>query len=376
MMLGYCSNVHAGSTLEQVRQGLERHAVAVHRRLGDDAPLPVGLWLGAGALEDAKQYGAERLGDWLRDRSLQVFAFNGFPYGDFHEEVVKHEVYRPDWTDDARTDYTIGLAELLAGMLDPGCSGGVSTVPLGWGPAMNQDDIAVCADRLRALCIQLERLEERTGRCIHVDIEPEPGCAIERLEALGTFFERHLLGGPDESRVLRYLRACVDCCHAAVMFEDFARGIEALDERSIRIGRVQVSNALDVDMHEHPDSCRAALEAFRDPRWLHQVVVRDADGDRFHEDLDAALACEPGGHWRIHFHVPVHLKTVGSLGTTQSQLIDAIDLLRGREDVPDWEVETYAWSALPDALRPDQLADGIAAELQWTRARLADENSR
>ena len=375
MMLGYCSNVHAGTTLEQVQRGLERHAVAVHQRLGGDAPLPVGLWLGADALEDARRFGAERLRDWLRDRALQVFAFNGFPYGDFHGQVVKHEVYRPDWTEDARTDFTFGLAELLAGMLDPGCSGGVSTVPLGWGPSMRREDFAICAERLRALCIRLERLEERTGRCIHVDIEPEPGCAIERLEAVGTFFERHLLGGPDDARVLRYLRTCVDCCHAAVMFEDFARGIEALDERSIRIGRVQVSSAIDVDMDGSSAASRTALESFRDPRWLHQVVVRDDDGHRFHEDLDDALACEPGGHWRIHFHVPVHLKTVGSLGTTQSQLIDAIGLLRGRNEALDWEVETYAWSALPDAIRPDELADGIAAELQWTRARLADEES-
>ncbi|MEE2719601.1 MAG: metabolite traffic protein EboE [Planctomycetota bacterium] len=375
MMLGYCSNVHPGSSLDQVLQGLERHAVGVHERLGGDAPLPLGLWLGADALDDAGRFGVQRLRDWLGERSLRVFAMNGFPFGDFHHEVVKHDVYRPDWTDDARTHYTLGLAELLAGLLDAGESGSVSTVPLGWGAALDEHEVAVCAGRLRALCAGLEELEDRTGRCIHVDLEPEPGCAIERLDGLASFFERHLLGGSDEARVRRHLRACVDCCHAAVMYEDFARGLEALDDRSIRIGRVQVSNALEVDMHGDPDAGRAALEAFRDPRWLHQVMVRDGDGDRFHEDLEAALVAERGGRWRIHFHVPVHLETLGPLGTTQSQLVEALDLLRTRDEPLVWEVETYAWSALPDSIRPDCLADGIAAELQWTRARLADEKT-
>ena len=226
----YCSNVHPGSSLGQVLQGLERHAVGVHERLGGDARLPLGLWLGADALDDAGRFGVQRLRDWLGERSLRVFAMNGFPFGDFHHEVVKHDVYRPDWTDDARTHYTLGLAELLAGLLDAGESGSVSTVPLGWGAALDEHEVAVCAERLRALCAGLEELEDRTGRCIHVDLEPEPGCAIERLDGLASFFERHLLGGSDEARVRRHLRACVDCCHAAVMYEDFARGLEALDD--------------------------------------------------------------------------------------------------------------------------------------------------
>jgi len=375
-MLGYCSNVHAGSTLDEVEQGLEQHAVAVRERLGDDAPLPLGLWLGASALDEVHRRGADRFRDWLAERSLHVFAINGFPYGDFHDEIVKHAVYRPDWTDPVRSDHTLRLAELLAGLLDTGDAGGVSTVPLGWGAAMDDTAIEHAAERLRALCIGLEQLEERTGRCIHVDIEPEPGCAIERLDGLAMFFERHLLGGEDEQRVRRHLRACVDCCHAAVMFEDFERGIAALDDRSIAIGRVQVSSALDVDMERQPDSARDALEAFRDPRWLHQVVVRDERGQRFHEDLGPALQQETGGHWRIHFHVPVHLDRLGPLGTTQALLLRAIDALRARDEPLAWEVETYAWSALPVTMRPDRLADGIAAELQWTRARLADEESR
>ena len=30
------------------------------------------------------------------------FTFNGFPYGDFHQSVVKHRVYEPTWADAER----------------------------------------------------------------------------------------------------------------------------------------------------------------------------------------------------------------------------------------------------------------------------------
>lgn len=373
-MLGYCSNVHAARTLEQMRAELSTHATAVREMLGLDGRLPLGLWLPASAMDSVRASGHGRLKGWLDANDIEVFTINGFPFGDFHGDIVKHAVYRPDWTDTRRSSYTLELAELLAGLIEPEQSGGVSTVPLGWGAAMDSDAVTSAAGRLRELAERLEELEERTGRCIHVDIEPEPGCTIERLDGLAHFFERHLLGGPDEERIRRYLRACVDCCHAAVMFEDLAEGITALDDRGILIGKVQVSNALDVDMNG--DAARRALGDYRDPRWLHQVMVRDEHGTRFHEDLHRAFEHESGGHWRVHFHVPVHVESIGPLGTTQSLLEDAIRMLRDRTDATDWEVETYAWSALPDSLQPASLAEGIAAELQWTRSRMTDEETR
>jgi len=42
---------------------------------------------------------------------------NGFPYGDFHAERVKEEVYRPDWADVRRHHYTLDLAHILCELL-------------------------------------------------------------------------------------------------------------------------------------------------------------------------------------------------------------------------------------------------------------------
>ena len=49
---GYCTNVHAGATLEATRANLERHALAVKERYSPDRPMGVGLWLSAKAAEE------------------------------------------------------------------------------------------------------------------------------------------------------------------------------------------------------------------------------------------------------------------------------------------------------------------------------------
>jgi hypothetical protein len=102
-------------------------------------------------------------------------------------------------------------------------------------------------------------------------------------------------------------------------------------------------------------------------------MVRRGAALRFFDDLPAALraaAAEPAGdeEWRVHFHVPVHLERCGLLSTTRPMISECLELLR-QDDVRHFEVETYAWSAVPPALRPQELADGIADELRWVRRR-------
>ena len=50
--VGYCTNVHAGATLEATKANLQRHALAVKRLYSPDQPMGVGLWLSARAAEE------------------------------------------------------------------------------------------------------------------------------------------------------------------------------------------------------------------------------------------------------------------------------------------------------------------------------------
>jgi len=369
LQVGYCTNVHAGNSLEETLQNLERHAVAVARSLGNGR-LGIGLWLPEStAREVIENEGARRLRDRLDSMGLHVFTLNGFPQGNFHAEVVKHAVYVPQWNTAERFEYTMHLAGILADLLpDDLHEGSISTLPLGWRAGFKELDESV--NRLIATAEGLERLEDRTGKLIHVDLEPEPGCVLDTADDVIELFDRL----PERTR--RHLRVCHDVCHSAVMFEPQRAAIEAYRSAGISVGKIQVSACPELDFdgldEDQRTEAMAQLRSFVEPKYLHQTVVRTAEGETsFHQDLPEALETHgPTGRWRVHFHVPVFAKSLGLIDTTQDQIKACFDAF-GR-DLPMIEVETYAWGVLPDGLFKEDLAGGIAEELRFTRSLLAE----
>lgn len=132
--LGYCTNVHPAEDLAGIVAQLDTYAAAVRRQL-DATVLGLGLWLAAPAATAlaADPGQRRRLRRELATRGLEVVTLNGFPYRSFHAPVVKHAVYRPDWTTAPRLHYTLDLARILADLLpDDAARGSISTLPLGW----------------------------------------------------------------------------------------------------------------------------------------------------------------------------------------------------------------------------------------------------
>jgi len=383
-ILGYCTNVHPGVTLDAVLANLDRFAVPIKRRVSPDQPLGVGLWLSfeaASAVVEEERIGELR--DFLADRGLLAFTFNGFPYGDFHQPRVKHAVYEPDWTTQARYDYTLTLALILSEILPEGTSGGgsISTLPIGWpsgDAARDQQRLDAAGSRLGDLVHMLARLELDTGRHIHLNLEPEPGCLLDTADDVVGFFQSHLLGGLDDESVIGYLGVCHDVCHSAVMFEPQQRALDAYHAAGINIGKTQLSSALSIDF-EGMDAARrehtvAQLRGFAEDRYLHQTMIETTDGERvLIDDLPDALTRQPAGRWRVHFHVPLFAEALGALGTTRDQAAEAITLLTQRGACRHFEVETYAWDVLPTEVNQahavNDVAEGIARELLWVKER-------
>ncbi|MHC5001832.1 MAG: metabolite traffic protein EboE [Planctomycetota bacterium] len=376
--LAYCTNVHAGDSLERTLANLQTHAVEVRRRLEID--------LSARAVRELREReGAPRFGAWLAERGLEVFTVNSFPYGDFHQPVVKHDVYRPTWCDEQRLAYTLDLAEVLAVLLPEGGEGSISTLPVGWAAELaGATEQARAGAMLRRAAAALAALEQSTGRLVHLDLEPEPGCLLQRSTDLADFFGRHLLGGDDEPTVRRHLRACHDVCHAAVMFEPQSEIFDRYASAGIAVGKVQVSSALHAPFDELDEADRMGavreLGAFREPRYLHQTVERSTDGIRLHEDLPVAArhwaaAGPPATPCRVHFHVPIFLERLELLRTTRDEIDVCLALLDRHPEVRHVEVETYAWDVLPPSLRAPSLAEGIARELRWLAGRMRERSS-
>ena len=195
IQIGYCTNVHAGADLETTRANLQQHAVAVKQKFSPDGPLGIGLWLSANTARTLRE--GERIRDfaaWLTAVGLAPFTLNGFPYGDFHQPVVKHEVYKPTWSEPSRVDYTLDLIEILDGLLPPGMEGSISTLPIQWGkPSPSSEQLSAAAANLRKVADRLAWLEEERGRLIYLCLEPEPGCVLDQAQDVVEFFEDQLL---------------------------------------------------------------------------------------------------------------------------------------------------------------------------------------
>jgi len=295
---------------------------------------------------------------------------------DFHSPTVKHRVYRPNWCEHARLDYTRDLIQILSALRPEGGEGSISTLPLGWHDALASHEAReAAAKQLTDLVHWLARNELDTGRHIHVDLEPEPGCALDTSDDIVHFFKKHLLGTADERSVRAYLRVCHDVCHAAVMQEPQHEAIARYREAGLGIGKVQLSSAIEApfDRIEPASRDRAwdQLRQFNEPRYLHQTTVRDDHGaTRFFDDLpdalnDAEAQGEVAGDWRVHFHMPLFLDRFGELRTTQQAVRECLAALKSEDQVHHFEIETYAWNVLPPALQPADLASGLAQEMQW-----------
>ncbi|MCF7955885.1 MAG: metabolite traffic protein EboE [Phycisphaerae bacterium] len=369
---GYCSNVHAGSNLDETIANLAEHTLNVKQIVSPDEPMGVGLWLSA---KSAHAISSEKrlteFKNFLDENDLIPFTFNGFPYGDFHAPVVKHKVYRPDWTTAERFDYTIELAIILSQLIDEGGHASISTLPLGWpGESRSDWPYEQAAGQLLNLTQSLRILEEATGRYISVSLEPEPGCLLDTADDVISFFNDHLLGKGRDDTVLRYLGVCHDICHSAVMFEPQLETIKAYAGAGIEIFKVHVSSAVEADFTEMSDADKIEalkqLRNFHEPRYLHQTSIHKGDYTLFYEDLINAIDAQQPSHiWRSHFHVPIYLETLDLLRPTQNDIIEGMQAIKEYSDCSTFEIETYAWGVLPKQLQVPILAEGIAAELQW-----------
>jgi len=362
--LTYCTNIHAGESWDEVRGNLERHVAAVKARIAPREPFGIGLRLSARA---ARELSSPRemtaLRRWLDAHEMYVFTINGFPYGAFHGTRVKEDVYRPDWLEDDRVDYSDRLADLLATLLPAGMAGTISTVPGCFRARAHDGWEAQAATRIARHARHLDELEARTGRSITLALEPEPCCAIETIDEAIAFLARV----PSSARPR--VGVCLDACHAAVEYEDAAAVVSALRGAGVAIAKAQLSAGLQIAPVDA--AARAALAPFAEGVYLHQVVARRGAALERYVDLPDALAEDaPADEWRVHFHVPIFRERLGAFAGTQAWLASLLALQRAQPFTEHLEVETYTWDVLPAEFRGEPVDDAIARELAWVRDRL------
>lgn len=375
--LSYCTNVHPGLTVAAVLDGLEQFTSPMQTRFGD--PIAAGLWLAEPVTSElvANLDDINRFAEWIARLDLTCHTLNAFPYGNFHDERVKENVYVPSWAESSRLKYTKDCATVLSRLLPSDRDGSISTVPLGFKEFEHPADfLERSVEHLIDLAEYLAQLREDTGKLIRLAIEPEPFCLLETTGEAIAFFDL-LRGAADDAGALDavqdHVGLCYDVCHQAVEFESIPDSIAALEQADIRINKLHISCAIELADPANNQAGREALARYAEPRYLHQTMARLPDGEiRRAVDLTSQLALSPSEDfadaelWRIHFHVPVNAETLGPLRTTRNELREAIKAVSQLNYAPHLEVETYTWEVLPDG-RDTDLVEGLTREMTSTR---------
>ncbi|SEN56728.1 hypothetical protein SAMN05216436_11843 [bacterium A37T11] len=392
--LTYCTNIHPGETWPDHFTELKKYFPTIKQAISPHQPMGIGLRL-ANAASIALQEGDQiaEFKDWLAQQDAYVFTINGFPYGGFHHTVVKDQVHSPDWTSDARRNYTKRLANILSQLLPAGMDGGISTSPLSYRHWFRQtempDIIRQATSQLIDVALHLMQIQRKTGQVIHLDIEPEPDGMLETGAEFIQWYEQYLLpqailqvmesldvdATGAENLLKSHVRLCYDVCHFAIGYEPHESVLNMLQAAGIRIGKFQISAALKSRMPvvEERQRIIGGFASYQESTYLHQVVAQTKNGQLLrYPDLPQALADagnQDVAEWRAHFHVPVFTNQFGILQSTQEDITQVLRQHQQHHPTRHLEVETYTWEVLPDThkLPIDQ---SIIRELDWVKQQL------
>ena len=373
--LTYCLNIHPGETLAENLAAIHAYAVAIKQKLVPQRPFGLGLRLGAAAAAELRTPAARnKLRHELDALGLYAFTINGFPFGQFHGTRVKENVYRPDWRTRERLDYTCLLADILANLLPEGMTGSISTLPGSFKPWIHTDaDVCAIVQNLVACAKHLAELREKSGRDIHLGLEPEPFCFLETTDEVIKFFEGPLAAmcadAAERRIVRRHLGVCLDTCHVALQFESPLEALRLYRAAGIRVSKIQISAALETNAAN-----ASALQPFDEPVYLHQTKARFKNGEQLAwPDLpDALPAIAQRGDVeavRVHFHVPLFWEGGAPLRSTATDL-DSEFFRVACAVTTHLEVETYTFSVLPEAMRAGGVVECVTRELDWVRRKI------
>lgn len=391
--LTYSTLVHPGDTWPEMWNSLTTYVPQVKKRFCPDKPFGVSLRLSNSSATTLVNSPAERaqLKSFLADNDLYLYTVNAFPFGPFKNQIVKEQVYEPDWRGEERTRYTMNVANILADVGAINVNPSIQSPPLGFKPRVTGPEVVEAyAANIRRLAVHLHQLRERTGRTVTLALEPEPCCFLETTDEAVDFFTRVLrsdeslaalgrdLGvNAEEARTVlrRHVGTVYDICHQAVEFENISVSLQKLVDNDVPVFKLQEAAAVQV-----PRVNRGAIEELRkwaDSVYLTQTIeMKDGQMTRFLnlEDAIAAFEKDPGGEreWRIHFHVPVFLEELGEhFKTTRFAIAEALAFHRRNPLSAQLEIETYTWDVLPAHLKTGDIVDYVTLELEWVKSQFA-----
>jgi hypothetical protein len=89
----YCTNIHPADSWAETFAALRSHIPAVKAAVSPRAPFPIGLRLSSRAAAELTPEQDRCFRAWLAEENCFVPTINGFPFGSFHNDSIKEQVY-------------------------------------------------------------------------------------------------------------------------------------------------------------------------------------------------------------------------------------------------------------------------------------------
>jgi len=389
--LTYSTLVHPTDNWDQLWKSVNTYLPAVKARVAPNQKFGVCLRTSAPSVA-ALAADASKRGDlktFFADNDLYLYTSNAFVYGVFKKQVIKEEVYEPDWRTPERREYTKQVADLLAELAPAGVNPSIQTAPLGFKPRVTGDDVveAYTANVIDVVK-HLVQLEKKTGKVVTLGLEPEPRCYLETTDETVEYFTRHLFSPQAAERLAKaaginaadaaaamkkHTGVVFDIGHQSVGYEDIPLSLQKLVDHGVQITKLQEAAA--VYMPDVTQKTVDALQSFAKTIYLSQTCEKKDGKTTWFLNLEDAFEAfykDPGPReWRTHFHVPVFLDDLGgAFGTTRFALEQALAFHKKMPLSTHLEIETYTWDVLPDHLKTGDIVDYVTRELQWVKGQL------
>jgi len=388
--LTYSTLVHQTDNWEQLWKSVNTYLPAVKARVAPHEKFGVCLRTSAPSIEQLSTEPTKvaDLKTFFADNDLYLYTANAFVYGVFKKQVIKEDVYEPDWATPERREYTKKVANLLAELAPDGINPSIQTAPLGFKPKVTGEDVvdAYTANVIDVVA-HLVDLKKRTGKMVTLGLEPEPRCYLETTDETITYFKTRLFSGPTAQRLAKktglneadaaqamrdYMGVVFDIGHQAVGYEDIPVSLQKLVDAGVQI--VKLQEAASMYIPDVQQKTVDALQTFAKTIYLSQTCQKKDGKMTWFLNLEDAFEDwykNPGPReWRTHFHVPVFLNDLGAFGTTRFALEQALAFHKKTPLSTHLEIETYTWDVLPDHLKTGDIVEYVTRELDWVKGQL------
>ncbi len=389
--LTYSTLVHQTDNWEQLWKSVNTYLPAVKARVAPSQKFGVCLRTSAPSAEllstDPAKVAA--LKTFFADNDLYLYTANAFVYGVFKKQVIKEDVYEPDWATPERRDYTKKVANLLAELAPEGINPSIQSAPLGFKPKVTGDDVVEAyTSNVIDVVAHLVELYKTTGKIVTLGLEPEPRCYLETTDETIEYFKTRLFSPKTTERLAdktglhpadaaiamkRHMGVVFDIGHQAVGYEDIPTSLQKLVDNDVQI--VKLQEAASMRMAEVTQKTVDALQPYAKTIYLSQTCQKKDGKTTWFLNLEDAFEDwykNPGPReWRTHFHVPVFLNDLGAFGTTRFALEEALAFHKKTPLSTHLEIETYTWDVLPDHLKTGDIVEYVTREIDWVKGELA-----